>query len=161
MGTEIGQFDEWDNTKQIEYDLLRFEKHQQLQNYVKALNWFYLTHSELYEIDSSWDGFEWIISNDVRNNVVVFSRKNKLGEKIITVCNFSPVKLENYRVYVGKGTYSEIFNSDNKEFGGGGVTNGKVKTKVDEVNSKSFYLELVIPANSCMYFKLDQKKSKK
>ena len=161
MGTEIGQFDEWDNTKQIEYELLRFEKHQQLQNYVKALNWFYLTHSELYEIDSSWDGFEWIISNDVRNNVVVFSRKNKLGEKIITVCNFSPVKLENYRVYVGKGTYSEIFNSDNKEFGGGGVTNGKVKTKVDEVNSKSFYLELVIPANSCMYFKLDQKKSKK
>lgn len=161
MGTEIGQFDEWDNTKQIEYDLLRFEKHQQLQNYVKALNWFYLTHSELYEIDSSWDGFEWIISNDVRNNVVVFSRKNKLGEKIIIVSNFSPVKLENYRVYVGKGTYSEIFNSDNKEFGGGGVTNGKVKTKVDEVNSKSFYLELVIPANSCMYFKLDQKKSKK
>lgn len=161
MGTEIGQFDEWDNTKQIEYDLLRFEKHQKLQNYVKALNWFYLTHSELFEIDSSWDGFEWIISNDTRNNVVVFSRSNKQKEKLIVVCNFSPVKLEHYRVYLEKGTYNEVFNSDNSEFGGSGITNGKIKTKVDEHNSKSNYLELVIPANSCMYFKLDQKKIKK
>lgn len=161
MGTEIGQFDEWDNTKQIEYDLLRFEKHQKLQNYVKALNWFYLTHSELFEIDSSWDGFEWIISNDTRNNVVVFSRINKRREKLVVVCNFSPVKLEHYRVYLEKGTYNEVFNSENSEFGGSGITNGKIKTKVDEHNSKSNYLELIIPANSCMYFKLDHKKIRK
>ncbi len=158
MGTEIGQFDEWENTRQIEYDLLRFEKHQKLQNYVKALNWFYLTHSELFEIDASWDGFEWIISNDTRNNVVVFSRSNKAGEKLICVCNFSPVKLEHYRAYVEKGSYKELFNSDNVEFGGGGITNGQIKTKVDENNKTSHYLELVIPANSCMYLKKSTKK---
>ncbi len=158
MGTEIGQFAEWDNTRQIEYDLLRFEKHQKLQNYVKALNWFYLTHSELFEVDASWDGFEWIISNDTRNNVVVFSRSNKQGEKLIVVCNFSPVKLSNYRAYVEKGTYKELFNSDNVEFGGSGVTNGQIKTKVDENNKSSNYLELTIPANSCMYFKKNTRK---
>lgn len=158
MGTEIGQFDEWDNTRQIEYDLLRFEKHQKLQNYVKALNWFYLTHSELFEVDASWDGFEWIIANDTRNNVVVFSRSNKQGEKLICVCNFSPVQLSHYRAYVEKGTYKELFNSDNVEFGGGGVTNGQIKTKVDENNKNSNFLELTIPANSCMYFKKNTRK---
>lgn len=158
MGTEIGQFDEWDNTRQIEYDLLRFEKHQKLKNYVKALNWFYLTHSELFEVDASWDGFEWIIANDTRNNVVVFSRSNKQGEKLICVCNFSPVQLSHYRAYVEKGTYKELFNSDNVEFGGGGVTNGQIKTKVDENNKNSNFLELTIPANSCMYFKKNTRK---
>lgn len=161
MGNEIGQFDEWDNTRQIEFDLLRFEKHQKLQNYVKALNWFYLTHNQLYEVDSSWDGFEWIIPDDNKNNVVVFSRKNKSGEKLIVVCNFSPVKLEHYRAYVEVGEYQEIFNSDNVEFGGAGLTNGNIKTQEDENNKNSNYIELTIPANSCMFFSQTSRKNKK
>lgn len=153
MGTEIGQFDEWDNSKSVEFNLLRFDKHKQLQNYVKALNWFYMSHSELYQIDFDWSGFEWVISNDKTNNIVVFLRKNKHGEKILVVCNFSPVSLENYKIFVESGDYKEVLNSDNVEFGGSGITNGEIKTNIYENNKNSNYLEIKIPANSVMYFK--------
>lgn len=157
MGSEIGQFNEWDNTRSIEYDLLRYDKHKMLQDYVKELNWFYLTHSEMYEVDFSWNGFEWIIPNDKTNNVIVFSRSNKAGEKIIVVCNFSPVKLDNYRVYLEEGEYEEVFSSDELRFGGSGVKNSKLKTSFDEGYKDSHYLTLSIPQNSTIYLKKKKK----
>ncbi len=151
MGTEFGQFSEWDNTKGLDFMLLSYPKHDALHNYFKKLNWFYLTNSEFYEVDCSWDGFEWVIADDKTNNVAVFTRKNKKGEQIVAVCNFSPVKLENYNVYLQQGTYKEVFNSDDVEFGGTGLTNGDVQTQ--EGANNSHFVTLKIPANSCMYFK--------
>ena len=160
MGSEIGQFAEWDNTKSIEYFLLQYDKHKQLHQFVKDLNWFYLTHNQLYDIDFSWDGFEWVISDDTRNNVVVFARKNKKGEKLICVTNFSPENLTNYNVYLEKGTYEEVFNSDSSKYGGQGIENGTVKTKEDK--NGATYITLSIPRNCTIYFtKSDKNKIKK
>ena len=158
MGSEIGQFNEWDNTRSIEYDLLKFDKHKQLQEYVKDLNWCYLTNNELYEIDFSWDGFEWIIPNDKTNNVVVFSRKNKAGDKLIVVSNFSPVRLDNYRVYLEKGEYEEVFSSDELKYGGSGIKNSKLKTSFDPEYKDSHYLVLSIPQNTTIYLKKKKKR---
>jgi 1,4-alpha-glucan branching enzyme len=158
MGSEIAQFNEWDNTKSIEYDLLKFEKHQMLQDYLKELNWFYLTHSEFYEIDFDWHGFNWVIPNDKTNNVVVFSRENKVGEKVIVVCNFSPVRLDNYRVYLEEGEYEEVFSSDEIRFGGSGLKNSRLQTSFDEDYKDSHYLTLSIAQNSTIYLKKQKKR---
>ncbi len=158
MGSEIGQFSEWDNTKAIEYDLLKFEKHKMLQDYVKELNWFYLTHNELYEIDFDWSGFDWIIPNDKTNNVVVFSRKNKKGDKIIVVCNFSPIRLDNYRIYLDQGEYEEIFSSDELKYGGSGLRNSNLKTSFEEEYKDSHFLTISIAQNSTIYLKKRKKR---
>ena len=153
MGSEIGQFNEWDNTRSIEYDLLKFEKHQLLQDFVKEINWFYLTNNEFYEVDFNWCGFEWIIPNDKTNNVIAFSRSNKQGDKIIVVCNFSPVRLDNYRIYLDKGEYEEVFTSDELRFGGSGLKNSNLKTSFEEEYKDSHFLTLSIAQNSTIYLK--------
>ena len=150
MGSEFGQFKEWDNTMGIDFLLLDFEKHRKMKDFVKDLNWFYKTNSELYEIDYSWDGFRWIIADDNSQNIIVFSRYNKKGEEIVCALNFSPVERECYEFEVQKGTYEEIFNSNLEKYGGNGKSNGQRKTK--PVSGKNI-LSICIPAYSAIFFK--------
>ncbi len=124
MGIELGQFKEWDNGMGLDFCLLDFEKHRQLKEYVKELNHFYCSNSQLYEIDFSWEGFKWIIPDDNVQNVVAFIRKNKKGEELICVINFSPSEREFYSIGVEKGRYKEVFNSSLNKFGG-----NEIKTK--------------------------------
>ena len=150
MGNEFGQFKEWDNTMGLDFLLFDFEKHRKLFEFVKDLNWFYKSNSEFYEIDFSWDGFRWIIADDNSQNIIVFARKNKKGEEIICVMNFSPVEREVYEFEVQKGTYEEIFNSNLEKYGGNGKTNGKLKTKLSDGRN---LLSIDIPTYSALFFK--------
>ena len=157
MGNEFGQFKEWDNSMGLDFLLLDFEKHKKLHDFVKDLNLFYKTNSELYEIDFSWDGFRWIIADDNTQNILVFARKNKAGEEIICVLNFSPVDRENYAFEVEKGTYEEIFNSNLEKYGGVGKTNGNLKTNIIDGKNK---LTILIPGYSALFFKKKKNKIK-
>jgi len=118
MGIEFGQFKEWDNTQGLDFCLFEFEKHKKLNDFVKFLNHFYVSHSQLFEDDFSWSGFKWIIPDDSTQNVVAFIRKNKAGKELICVVNFSPECRQNYRIGVQKGRYKQVLNSSLKEFGG-------------------------------------------
>lgn len=155
MGSEFGQFKEWDNSMGLDFLLLDFEKHAKMKEYVKKLNWFYKLNSPLYEIDFSWDGFRWIIPDDNSQNIIVFARTDKKGEEIICVLNFSPVDRSPYEFEVQKGTYEEIFNSNLIEFGGNGKKNEKLKTTFK--NGKNL-LTIEIPAYTALFFK--KKKNK-
>lgn len=150
MGNEFGQFKEWDNSMGLDFLLLDFEKHKKLHDFVKDLNHFYKTNSELYEIDFSWDGFRWIIADDTTQNIIVFARRNKEGEEIICVMNFSPIDREPYSFEVDQGTYEEIFNSNLEVYGGNGKVNGKLKTKA--INGKNL-LTVCVPGYSALFFK--------
>lgn len=124
MGSELGQRSEWQYDKTVEWNLLETPLHKELHTFFKEINHFYLQTKELWEEDFSWDGFEWIVSDDSRNNVVVFQRKDKKGKEVICVVNFSPVELSEYRFGVPrKKEYKEIFNSNLVEFGGTGSGN--------------------------------------
>ena len=90
--------------------------------------------------------------------MVVFERINRQGKKLLCVTNFSPEELSGYRVYVDKGTYNEVFNSDRVEYGGTGIQNGKIKTKQDENNKNAHYITLKLPRNSTMYFEMIEPK---
>ena len=102
MGTEIGQFDEWNHEEAIQWDLLEFEKHKKLRTFFKELNKFYLDCKPLYELDTVWKGFDWIHHDDYTNSVIAFKRTDKNGDEIVSVCNFPvsythltlPTKLE-------------------------------------------------------------------
>lgn len=113
MGCEYGQFAEWNYEKSLEWFMTDFEKHKQLQEFVSKANSFYLHNSELWEIDFSWEGFQWIVSDDNTQNIIVFERYNRMGEGIICIFNFSPISRKNYRLGVdGIGEYEVIFSTD-------------------------------------------------
>jgi 1,4-alpha-glucan branching enzyme len=160
MGTEFGQFDEWDNSRGVEFNLLDYEKHKQMLEFTKDLNHLYLNSSELFEIDYSWEGFKWLTADDRNNNIVAFERKNKKGETIVCVCNFSPVARENYLVGVEPGNYIEIFNTNDKKYGGNGKLHGNKSSEYVGINGFDSSIELNIEPNSAVYFKKQEFKVK-
>ena len=133
MGGEFAQFSEWAYQRGLDWMLLDYPAHRQMQAYVKALNHFYLATPQLWEQDTDWRGFEWISHEDNRNNIIAFRRVAKDGSDIVVVVNFSPEEQQEYRIGVPiTGTYEEIFTSDKTEFGGSGMVNPRVKMSKKE-----------------------------
>lgn len=155
MGTEIGQFDEWNHEEAIQWDLLEFEKHKKLRTFFKELNKFYLDCKPLYELDTVWKGFDWIHHDDYTNSVIAFKRTDKNGDEIVSVCNFQPIRRDEYCIGVPKyGLYNEVFNSDEERFGGSGVVNGNnIKTEVMKIHGFDQGLSLTLPPLSVIYLR--------
>ncbi len=121
MGAELGQWHEWDFASQLDWYLLENEENRQLHRFFKDINAFYLSQSPLWDIDFSWEGFEWLVPDDNHNNVVVFLRRDRKGRELIAAVNFSPVAQGEYRFGVPpKKRYREVFTTDCAEYGGTG-----------------------------------------
>ena len=126
MGTEFAQFREWDYANQLEWFMIEYPRHVEMQRFVKRMNHVYLENPELWEIDDSWDGFEWIYAENASDNIYAYRRISKRGEELIVVLNFAPVEHKGYPVPVQRlGRYEEILSTDNYEYGG--------KNKLNEV----------------------------
>jgi len=125
MGSEFGQWTEWSEARSLDWHLLQWEDHQQMQRFVRDLNHFYQREPALYEVDYSWEGFQWIDFTDAEQSILSFQRRaNDPAEMLVFVCNFTPVVRESYRVGLPLGgAYREVINSDSVEYGGSGVTN--------------------------------------
>ena len=162
MGGEFGQFIEWKFDDSLDWHLLDYPAHQEMQRYVKALNLFYNKHPEFWQIDYDWQGFNWISCDDTDNSVISFYRKGKEEkDQTIIVCNFTPEVRRDYRIGVEEeGIYSEIFNSDNHEFGGSGVGNPKlVKSEAVPCHGKEQSITLTLPPLAVLYINFKKKKT--
>ena len=147
--------DEWNHEEAIQWDLLEFEKHKKLRTFFKELNKFYLDCKPLYELDTVWKGFDWIHHDDYTNSVIAFKRTDKNGDEIVSVCNFQPIRRDEYCIGVPKyGLYDEVFNSDEERFGGSGVVNGNnIKTEVMKIHGFDQGLSLTLPPLSVIYLR--------
>ena len=163
MGTEFAQKNEWNFEKELEWGLLQYPEHQQAQAFFKAVNRFYLSRPELWEVDFSWEGFEWISNDDYQQSVIAFRRKAKDGRELVCVCNFVPVQRENYCIGIPiRGVWSEVFSSDQKEFGGAGVTNGKeIKTQDVPMHGCEQSVSLTLPGCSVFFLECVKKTPKR
>ena len=155
MGQEFGQFVEWNYEKELDWMLLAYDKHKQLQHYTQTLNKFYLKNKPLWENDDSWEGFSWISNDDTSNNVIAFRRIDDTGHELVIVCNFSPLTYENYRIgvpYVA--TYTEILNSDATEFGGEGHLNeDDIQSEDEPMHGYEQSIVLTVPPMGVTYLK--------
>ena len=88
MGQEYGQFREWDYENQLEWFMLDFDMHSKLRGFVMALNRFYLENRELWDLDFSWDGFEWIYPDMSDLNIIAFRRMDKKGNELVIGVQF-------------------------------------------------------------------------
>ncbi len=162
MGSEFGQFIEWNYKQPLDWLLLDYDSHRQLKNYVASLNKFYVQNPPLWEVDYSWEGFNWIVSDDRDNSVVAYIRRDKSGNEIISVCNFTNVTRQKYRIGVPKqGTYRVVFSSADPAFGGKGEsTVGSVRAKKKPMHGYDYSIELDIEGLSCLYIKNTSRKKK-
>lgn len=147
MGGEFGQFIEWKYYDSLDWHILTYPKHKEIQRYTKALNRLYVEHPAFWENDCSWDGFSWLDCNDSAHSIVAFMRMGKKPtDRLIVICNFTPVVRHDYRIGVPAGKYREIFNSDAAEFGGSGIINyGIRETEKIALNGQEESLSLLLP----------------
>ena len=156
MGQEFAQFTEWNYQKELDWMLLDYDMHKRMQQYVAELNKFYLNNPEFWEIDYSWDGFNWISNDDNTQSIIAFRRIDKSGNEIITVCNFVPVARENYRIGVPKkGSYRRIFCSDSVDYGGTTEkTAVSVKSEKVPMHGYDNSVSISIPAMSVSFYRV-------
>jgi len=148
MGSEIGNWDEWDHERGLPWELLHFEFHRKLQVFARELNRLYKSHPAFYEVDYHWGGFEWVDFRDVDGSTISFIRRPQGARPfLLFVCNFTPVPRHNYRVGVpDPGYYREVFNSDAEMFGGGNVGNsGGVMSDPIGYNNHYHSLSITLP----------------
>ncbi len=154
MGQEFAQYKEWNFQTQLDWEVLEFEPHYKYHQYVKAINKFYKENPELWECDTSWEGFHWISAEDNQNSVIAFRRIAKNKDEIIVVCNFQPVRHEIYEIGVPYfADYEEVFTSDAVEFGGTGISNGTVTAKEQPMHDEQYRITLDIPPMSAIFLK--------
>ncbi len=154
MGSEIGQFKEWDYKEGIEFFLKEYAPHEKLSNMVKELNLFYKNTPALYEIEDSWEGFEWLAADDHDRNFIAYQRMDKQGERIVVIINFSGEDFEGYRLGVAKGKYQVVFNSDSTRFGGSGKVRKTIYTTTKSYShGKEYSIKFDLPKLTCVYLK--------
>ncbi len=158
MGAEIGEFIEWRFYEPLEWHLLEYEAHRQLQRFVAALNAFYRKHPALYEIEDEWSGFSWLGLEDPSRSILSLARlskKRKNGKQQVLVCafDFTPVPGESYRVGVPfPGHYREVFSTDAAEFGGFGKHNPDLVSEDIVWNHQAQSIVIDIPPLGAVFF---------
>ena len=141
--------------KELDWQLLSYESHRKLQTFVKDLNHFYLENSAMWEIDDSWDGFQWLVHDDNTQNVVIFRRTNDEGDDVIAICNFAPVERDGYRFGIPEQkNYEIVLNSDDIRYGGTGIPEKEViLSEKIAMHGKANSIAVDIPPMSVMYLK--------
>jgi len=156
MGSEIGQWREWSEGRQLDWHLLERPGHRGIQAWVRDLNHVYRAERALWERDASYQGFEWVDFHDVENSVLVFRRiAADREEEVLVLCNFTPLPRPGYRVGVPHpGRYREVLNSDAEVYGGSNVGNGGwVETEQVASHGHPASLRLVLPPLGILYLK--------
>ncbi len=156
MGSEFGQWNEWNCNASLQWDLLEWESHQGLQNYVAHLNGIYTREPALYELDFNPAGFEWVDCHDHEASTLAFLRKAKDPNDFLLVCsNFTPVPRQGYKIGVPEACwYEEISNSDSAYFGGGNVGNdGGILAEAKESHGRPASMEVTLPPLGTVIFK--------
>jgi 1,4-alpha-glucan branching enzyme len=155
MGSEFGQWREWNETESLDWHLLEKPIHQGVQQLIRDLNKLYKKHGALWEADSEASGFQWIEVDNASENVIAFRRiQLSTSKEIICVGNFSPVVREGHRLGLPRaGTYKQLLNTDHEKYCGGGF--GVVKSiKAEKIPAHGLEYSAVItlPPLATMWF---------
>lgn len=148
MGQDIGQVEEWKKGQAVEWNLLEYDLHNQIKEYIKELNQLYQSYAPLYQLNDNTEGFEWINCISANENIVAYVRHAEdPKDMLFVIINFSGASFENRKFGVpAKGKYKEIFNSDSEKFGGSGFVNTRLKqAKKEECDGREYSITLKVP----------------
>ena len=162
MGQEFAQFIEWNENQQLDWLLLGYDRHREMREYVKALNHLYLATPAMWQVDYSWQGFQWIVPDDNSQSIVAFIRRDAAGGEIIALCNFAPVHRPDYKIGVPRaGIYRELLNSDDKRFGGSGILNAPMHSHKKPMHGFEQSISVNVPPMSVVLLRVPAQRAKK
>jgi 1,4-alpha-glucan branching enzyme len=148
MGSEFGQWSEWNHDGSVDWHLLESPLHSALARWVRDLNTLYRGQPALHELDFDAGGFAWVDCKDIQRSVVSFLRRGRNPEdQLLFVCNFTPVVRQNYRVGVPReGFWKEVLNSDAPLYGGSGQGNfGGLHAVALPIHGQPYSLNMTLP----------------
>ena len=160
MGNEFGQFAEWSEERSLDWHLLEYEKHAQMQAWARDLNHLYREQPALWQVDFEAAGFRWIEANDAETSVYSYIRyAEDPSDFLVIVLNCTPVARENYRVGVpARGNYRELLNSDASYYGGGNVGNeGSVHSDDMAAHGFPYSINLRLPPLAILILKIGER----
>ena len=143
MGQDFAQYQEWSEERELDWYLLDNPNNKSVNDFMKDLLHMYKENPALYELDCSWEGFEWINANDSYRGIFSFVRKSKDGKNnILCVVNFTPIAYDDYRVGVPKdGTYKLLINSESSKYGGESTSRkANFKAEAQECDGREYSL---------------------
>jgi 1,4-alpha-glucan branching enzyme len=155
MGAEFAQRHEWNHDKGLDWHLLEQPQHGAVQHLVRDLNHLYQKTPALYRLDSDSRGFEWLISDAGEDGVISYLRRDDMtNERVIVVCNFTPVVRANYRIPVpSAGYYAEVLNTDSEIYGGSNVGNmGGIEAVEEGHMGRPYSLIMTLPPLATVIF---------
>lgn len=155
MGTEFGQWGEWNSATELDWPLLEFERHNGIKQVVEDLNKLYVNEPSLFEVDYDWEGFEWIDFSDADKSIMSFMRFSKeKTNQLICIFNLTPIVHQSYKIGVpAAGEYAPVFNSDHERYGGSNVLAPTVIAKKGEWQNQPFHIELNLAPLAGMFFR--------
>jgi len=156
MGSEMGQYEEWNHDAGLRWELLNFDYHRNLQTLVRELNLFYRAEPALYQVDYHWSGFEWVDLHDVDQSVIAFLRRAQDPDDfLLFCCNFTPAPRFLYRFGVpAPGVYEEVLNTDSIEFGGSHLGNpAGVPAQPIPAHGRDHSIEVTLPPLAVVAFR--------
>jgi 1,4-alpha-glucan branching enzyme len=163
MGSEFGQWWEWNHAESIHWHLLEHESHQKLQRFVRDLNQLYRREPALHEVDYSWEGFQWIDFQDTDRSLVSFFRRSKsrsggTEEVLVFACNFTPEPRRNYRIGLPlPGFYREALNTDSEHYWGSNLGNaGGVTAEEIPSHGQPYSAAITFPPLAVVVFKCEK-----
>ena len=158
MGQEFGQSAEWNFEQSLDWHLLQYPVHQNLQSMIRELNRLHRTEPALHARDCEPEGFRWIVADDGEQSVLVWLRSGGPGDAPIAIaCNFTPVPRQGYRIGLPHaGRWREILNSDATMFGGSGMGNfGAIFADAQPLHGLPASAEITVPPLAAVYFRYD------
>jgi 1,4-alpha-glucan branching enzyme len=158
MGGEFGQWNEWNHDTSLDWQLLKLPRHDGLRRLVQHLNYVYKNEPALWQLDDTYEGFDWIDFHDADNSVVSFLRKSRDGDIVAFVVNATPVVRYNYRLGVPEpGFYREIINTDAETYGGSNIGNlGGVQSEPVPWMGHQHSILINLPPLATLAFKLER-----
>jgi 1,4-alpha-glucan branching enzyme len=159
MGGEFGQGKEWNHDHSLDWHQLELPCHAGIARWVADLNRFYSTEPAMCELETDWEGFNWIDPNDGDNSVLSFARFcGKREHPVLVVCNFTPVVREDYHIGVPKaGFWRAMLNSDDAVYGGSGVHNGDgLAAEPVPCHNQPCMVKLKLPPLSIQFFRCEE-----
>jgi 1,4-alpha-glucan branching enzyme len=146
MGGEFGQEREWSHEYSLDWHLLRDPLHAGVQTLVRSLNIVAARYPCLWEKDFEPAGFSWIEGNDADHNILAFLRLSAEGDPVAVVANLAPVVRSGWPLGLPEaGPWDEVLTTDAVEFGGSGVTNGRVEAQAVPAHGRPYSARLTLP----------------
>ncbi|MEW6746633.1 MAG: 1,4-alpha-glucan branching protein GlgB [Planctomycetota bacterium] len=157
MGTELGQWREWNHEESLDWHLLQYDRHLAIQRWVKDLNHFYRSEKVLWQTDFDGRGFEWIDFHDAETTTLSYMRKglDDSSGPLLAVANFTPVPRPDYRIGAPAGGFwREVLNSDATLYGGSGLGNmGGVEAHPVPCHGRDHSLTVTLPPLAIVIFR--------